>query len=102
MQKKKKKKKKIKFHILRFCPTFDMLYLNVYLVQKCKKKNKKNKRNLFWVPTQFDWTTRSRSRLHAIANSNAFTNKQTEMNNNFAVAHPYHAGSCSKFWFNSV
>ena len=32
-----KKKKQIKFRIFQFCPTFDMLYLNVYLVQKCKK-----------------------------------------------------------------
>ena len=31
-----------------------MLYLNVYLVQKCKKHLCCN---LFWVPTQFDWTT---------------------------------------------
>ena len=23
---------KIKFHVFRFCPTFDMLFLNVYLV----------------------------------------------------------------------
>ena len=30
-------KKKIKFHIFRFCPTSDMLYFNVYLVQKRKK-----------------------------------------------------------------
>ena len=30
-------KKTIKFLIFLFCPTFDMLYLNVYLVQKCKK-----------------------------------------------------------------
>ena len=45
--------KKIKFHIFRFCPTFDMLYLNVYHVQKCKKHLCCN---LFWVPTQFDWT----------------------------------------------
>ena len=30
-----------------------MLYLNVYLVQKCKKHLCCN---LFWVPTQFDWT----------------------------------------------
>ena len=37
-KKKKKKKKKIKFHIFRFCPTFDMSYLNVYPHQKCKKK----------------------------------------------------------------
>ena len=29
--------KKIKFHIFRFCPTFDMSYLNVYPHQKCKK-----------------------------------------------------------------
>ena len=45
--------KKIKFHIFRFYPTFDMLHLNVYLVQKCKKHLCCN---LFWVPTQFDWT----------------------------------------------
>ena len=49
-------KKKIKFHILRFCPTFDSLYLNAYLVQKCKKK-KYLCCNLFWVPMQFDWTS---------------------------------------------
>ena len=36
-----------------FCPTFDMLYLNVLNVQKCKKHLCCN---LFWVPTQFDWT----------------------------------------------
>ena len=46
-------KKKIKFRIFRFCPIFDMLYLNVYLVQKCKKHLCCN---LFWVRTQFDWT----------------------------------------------
>ena len=39
--------------LVKFCPTFDMLYLNVYLVQKCKKQLCCN---LFWVPTQFDWT----------------------------------------------
>ena len=36
-KKKKKKKKKIKFHIFRFCPTFDMSYLNVYPHQKMQK-----------------------------------------------------------------
>ena len=40
--------KLIKFHIFRFYPTFDMLYLNVYRVQKCKKHLCYN---LFWVPT---------------------------------------------------
>ena len=30
-----------------------MLYLNVYLVQKCTKHLCCN---LVWVPTQFDWT----------------------------------------------
>ena len=48
-KKKKKKKKKIKFHIFRFCPTFDMSYLNVYSHQKCKKKKKRLRCNLFWV-----------------------------------------------------
>ena len=33
----KRKKKRIKFHIFRFYPTFDMSYLNVYPYQKCKK-----------------------------------------------------------------
>ena len=47
---------KLKFHIFQFCRTFDMLYLNVYLVQKCKKHLCCN---LFWVPTQFDWTRRT-------------------------------------------
>ena len=53
-KKEKKKKKKIKFHIFRFCPTFDMSYLNVYLHQKCKKKTKKHLCcNLFWVKVKY-------------------------------------------------
>ena len=42
----KRKKKKIKFHIFRFCPTFDMSYLNVYLTKNAKKKKKKKKKNI--------------------------------------------------------
>ena len=42
-----------KKHIFRFCPTFDMLCLNVCPLQKYKKHLCCN---LLWVPTQFDWT----------------------------------------------
>ena len=52
-KKKKKKRKNFKFRIFRFCPTFDMLHLKVNLVQKCKRHLCCN---LFWDPTQFDWT----------------------------------------------
>ena len=48
--------KNIKFHIFRFRSTFNILYLKVSLVQKCKKHLCYN---LFWVPTQFDWTITS-------------------------------------------
>ena len=42
-----------------------MLHLNVYLVQKCKKHLCCN---LFWVPTQFDWTIwQDRTGVQAVA-----------------------------------
>ena len=45
--------KKIKFHILRFCPTFCMLFRKGFSPQKSKKHLCCN---LFWVLQQFDWT----------------------------------------------
>ena len=47
-----KNEKKIKFYIFRFCPTFDMSYLNVYPRQKYTKK-KHLCCNLFWVKVKY-------------------------------------------------